>query len=95
MILPVKPEGMLFRKLVPTPDHVRGKLFGDHALKPRLAMISADPDGTTRPDFVFGRLPRRHSTGASLAQPLTASGKRRSTPPSAEGRTLILVCGAM
>jgi hypothetical protein len=32
MIPRVKPEGMLFRKPVPTPDQVRGKLFRDHAL---------------------------------------------------------------
>ena len=32
MIPPVKPEGMLFRKPVSTPDHVRGRLFRDHAL---------------------------------------------------------------
>jgi len=28
MIPPVKPEGMLFRKPVPSPDHVRARLFG-------------------------------------------------------------------
>jgi hypothetical protein len=28
MIPRVEPEGMLFRKPVPTPDHVEGRLFG-------------------------------------------------------------------
>src|SRR5215510_12240875 len=32
MIPRVKPEGRLFRKPVPSPDHVRARLFRDHAL---------------------------------------------------------------
>src|SRR5262245_55503214 len=32
MIPRIKPEGMLSRKPVPTPDQFRGRLFRDHAL---------------------------------------------------------------
>src|SRR5215831_9670801 len=43
MIPRVEPEGMLFRKPVPTPDQVRGRLFRDHALTVAQAMVWMAP----------------------------------------------------
>src|SRR5690348_2704931 len=46
----VKPEGMLFRKPVCTPDQVRGRLFRDHAQgEKKVRPVAGGVHGTDRP----------------------------------------------
>src|SRR5215475_11064207 len=53
---PLFREHDLFRKPVPTPHQVRGRLFRDHALGKDLAMTIDDPTRTALEAAVFRRL---------------------------------------